>query len=258
MSSVQIYLKAQDGSEPDWLANIEGGLISRYSKLIGDMIAELEEPQLVYRIVLDGPEFNSIKFVVEAVVEAAVNDLPLKINIGPRGITQAVKIHRAIKCLIIEPEQTAFVAKLQNLLAKTLVARTQLLMVWAAYSTPGNAHAKLCETMIQTTAFKVVNDDKVKPGQKTQLFEAAQSQPALFAVLDAKINALKESKRVRDIIEAKNAAKKEKQRRAIVEARRLAEEQRVAAEEQRRAQAEELERARAEAWDGFASGAAGW
>jgi hypothetical protein len=258
MSSVQIYLKAQDGSDPEWIANIEGGLIARYSKLIRDMIAEWEEPQLVYRIVLDGPDFYSAKFVLEAVVEAAVNDLPLKIALGPRGITQAVKIHRAIKCLIIEPEQTAFVAKLQNLLAKTLVTRTQLLMVWAAYSMPGNAHAKLCETMIQTTAFKVVNDDKIKPGQKTQLFEAAQSQPALFNVLDAKINTLKESKRVREIIEAKNAAKKEKQRRAIMEARHLAEEQRVAAEEQRRAQAEELERARAEAWDGFASGAAGW
>ena len=253
MSSVQIFLKSQDGSEPKWIANIEGGLIARYSKLIRDMIAELEEPQLVYRIVLDGPEFNSIKFVLEAVVEAAVNDLPLKINIGPRGITQAVKIHRAIKCLMIEPEQTAFVAKLQHMLATNLVTRGQLLMVWAAYSTPGNAHAKLCETMIQTTAFKVVNDDKVKPGQKQELFEAAQTQPALFNVLDAKINALKESKRVREIIEAKNAAKAEKKR---VAAHAVAVATRVA-NEMRRAQVEEQRRALAEAMDGLVSKAAG-
>lgn len=253
MSSVQMYLKAQDGSEPDWLANIEGGLIARYSKLIRDMIAKWDEPQLFYKIILNGPEFNAIKFVLEAVVEAAVNDLPLKINIGPRGITQTVKIHRAMKCLMIEPEQTAFVAKLQHLLATTLVTRSQLLMVWAAYSTSGNAHAKLCETMIQTTAFKVVNDDKVKPGQKTQLFEAARTQPALFDKLDAKIKALKDSKKVRGIIDGKRAAKEEKQRVAA----RAAELARRAVEEQRRAQAEEQRRALVEAMDGLVSEAAG-
>jgi hypothetical protein len=46
-------------------------------------------------------------------------------------------------------------------------------------------------------AYRIVNDDKVKPAQKKQLFEASQTQPDFFAALNTKIDQLREGQAVR-------------------------------------------------------------
>jgi anthranilate/para-aminobenzoate synthase component I len=172
-----------------------------------------------------------------------------------------LRIHRAIKCLKIEPEQDGVVNHIQVLLTTTLVTRDQMIAVYLAYSGPNNPHHKLYEMMVQTTAYKIVNDDKVKPGQKKQLFEASQTQPDLFAALNTKIEQLKASKKFRllddeakqGVKEAKRDNRKERRKAEQEKKRRASQEGKVA----RRLAREEFERAQAEAWKEITEGVEG-
>jgi hypothetical protein len=48
-----------------------------------------------------------------------------------------------------------------------------MIAVYYAYSGADNPHLKLYEMTVQTTAYKIVNDDKITPAQTKQLFEAS-------------------------------------------------------------------------------------
>jgi hypothetical protein len=260
MSNVQVFLHNEDGSE-DWIGNLPGDVLKSHSKLFRELIASKDTPEVIYRIAVTGPEFNAIRFVLQEVDAAAVKKQDLAINLGARGISAALRIHRAIKCLKIEPEQDGVVNHIQVLLTTTLVTRDQMIAVYLAYSGANNPHQKLYEMMIQTTAYKIVNDDKVKPAQKKQLFEASQTQPDLFAALNAKIDQLKASKKFRGLDEEqKQAAKqgkrdnrKERRKADQEKKRRAAQEGKVA----RRLAREEFERDQAEAWKDITEGVEG-
>jgi hypothetical protein len=77
--------------------------------------------------------------------------------------------------------------------SQLLIDNPELNDEWShAYSDPKNPPVKLYDLMIQTTAYKIVNDEKVKPAQKKQLFEASQTPPDVFAALNTKIDQLRE------------------------------------------------------------------
>jgi hypothetical protein len=219
MSSIQIFHKADDGEET-LVVVIDGDLIKAHSKTIREFIAAADAagtPALVYKIVLKGPSFEALRFVVNQIVEAAKNKKVLDIKPRPRGISQLCRIHRAIKCLYVEPKQTSIPTQINGLLSNYLVTRTEMLAVHDAYGQEGHPYHKLFTTMVNTTAWKFMNGE-IKEGQLKQLIEATQTQPSLDFALRAKMTELEEKKRVRAIIAAKRAAKAEKQRLAALEA----------------------------------------
>ena len=253
MSNVQVFLKHEDGSE-DWIGNLPGDVLKSHSKLFRDLIASKDPPEPISRIAVSGPEFNAIREVLLAVNAAAENKQDLVIKLGNCGISHAMKIHRAIKCLKIEPEQEGVVNHIRYLLANTLVSRDQMIAVYLAYSGANNQHRKLYEMMVQTTAFKIVNDEKIQSGQKKQLFEASQTKPDLFNALNSKIDHLKESKKFRLLNEGEKQSVKETKRDAKRERRKVEQEKKERAADGeklvRRLAREESERAQTDNWEG--------
>lgn len=207
MSSVQI-LHRNDNGEETVVRVVDGDLIKAHSKTVRDMIAR-SEPALIYRISLIGPTFDSLSFVIEEIVKADEKKLPLSIKLGPHGIIQSCGIHRAIKCMQIEPEQLLVPKHLNGNLAHRQVTAEEMLMVHEAYCSIDNPHLKLFNVMVTTTAWNFVND-KMTDGQKKQLKQAALTQLSLDAALAVKIRELKEVKRVSKIIAEKRAAREAK------------------------------------------------
>jgi hypothetical protein len=217
MSSVQILHKDNETGEETIVIVIDGDLIKTHSKTIRDIIALKTEPEVVHKIVLKGPEYDALKYVLEQIVEAAGRKKKvLSIDLGYRSVLSSLRIHRAIKCLQIQPEQFSVPAKINSMLARELATVSEMLVVHDAYASVDNPHGKLYTTMINTIGWRFVNDEEMKDGRKTQLFQAAQTQPNLFAAVGAKIAELKEKKRDRLIIAEKRRVRDEKNRLAAL------------------------------------------
>jgi hypothetical protein len=215
MSSVQISHKDAETGNETIVIVMDGDLIKKHSKTIRDMIASKTEPELVHKIVLKGPEFEPLKYVLDQIVKGAGRKKKsLNIHMGYRGIQASLRIHRAIKCLQIQPEQTSVPAHINKQLALELVTCHEMLAVHAAYASVDNPCGKLYTTMINTIAWRFVNDEGMQIGRKRQLSQASSTQPDLFAAIDAKVNEFEEKKRVRRIIAGKRAVRDERRRLA--------------------------------------------
>jgi hypothetical protein len=254
MSNVQIFLKGEDGSE-DWIGNLAGDVLKSHSKLFRDLIASRNPPEPISRITVSGPDFNAIRDVLLAVNAAAENKQDLVIKLGGRGISHALKIHRVITCLKIEPEQEGVVSHIRYLLSNTLVSRDQMIAVYLSYSGANNQHLRLYEMMVQTTAYKFVNDESVKPAEKQQIFEASQTKPDLFNALNSKIDHLKESKKFRLLDEGEKQSAKEVKHDAKRERRKAEQEKKKRAADGEklamRLAREEFEQAQTKKWEGI-------
>ena len=216
MSSVQILHKDIETGEETVVIVIDGDLIKKHSKTVRDIIDSRTEKEVVNKIVLKGPEYDALKYVLEQIVEAAGRKKPvLAINLGHRSVLSSLRIHRAIKCLQIQPEQTGVPARINGMLSHELATVSEMLAVHAAYASVDNPHGKLYNTMLHTIAWRFVNDEEMKEGRKKQLFEAAQSQPDLFEAIGAKVREFQEKKRVRAIIAEKRRVRDEKNRVAV-------------------------------------------
>jgi hypothetical protein len=93
-------------------------------------------------------------------------------ELGWRSVQASLRIHRAIKCLQIQPEQFAAPAHINKSLARELVTCHEMLAVHAAYASVDNPHGKLYTTMINTIAWRFVNDPEMQIGRKRQLSQA--------------------------------------------------------------------------------------
>jgi vacuolar-type H+-ATPase subunit F/Vma7 len=215
MSSVQIFHSDPETGEETMVIVIDGDLIKKHSKTVRDMIASKKEPELVHKITLKGPEFDALKYVLEQIIEGAGRKKKvLNIHMGYRSIQASLRIHRAIKCLQLQPEQMGVPAYINKHLALELVTCHEMLAVHAAYASINNPHGKLYHTMINTIAWRFVNDPEMQIGRKKQLSQASATQPDLFAAISDKVNEFQEKKRVRLIIAEKRAARDEKRRLA--------------------------------------------
>ena len=213
MSSVRILHKDIETGEETVVIVIDGDLIKKHSKTVRDIIDSRTEKEVVNKIVLKGPEYDALKYVLEQIVEAAGRKKPvLAINLGHRSVLSSLRIHRAIKCLQIQPEQTGVPARINGMLSHELATVSEMLAVHAAYASVDNPHGKLYNTMLHTIAWRFVNDEEMKEGRKKQLFEAAQTQPDLFEAIGAKVREFQEKKRVRAIIAEKRRVRDEKNR----------------------------------------------
>jgi hypothetical protein len=213
MSSVQVFHKDPETGDETMVIVMDGDLAKKHSKTIRDMIASKTEPELVHKIVLKGPEFDALKWVLDQIVEGAGRKKKvLNMELGWRSIQPSLRIHRAIKCLQIQPEQFAAPAHINKSLARELVTCHEMLAVHAAYASVDNPHGKLYTTMINTIAWRFVNDPEMQIGRKRQLSQASATQPDLFAAISAKVEEFLEKKRVRLIIAEERVNRNERNR----------------------------------------------
>jgi hypothetical protein len=213
MSSVQIIHIADDGEGT--IIVMDGDLLKNHSKVVRDMIASKTVPEVIHKIVIRGPELEALKFVLEQIKKVGdkkKNKDVLNIDLGQRGVLASLRVHRAILCLQVEPEQFSVAARINNKVARELVAVQEMLSVTDAYSSINNPYGKLYTTMIHTIAWRFVNDPDMQVGRMKQLQEASATQPHLHAAIIAKIAELKEKKRIRGIIAEKRRVRDEKRR----------------------------------------------
>ena len=209
MSSVQIYHRNDNGEE-NHIANIDGDLIKRHSPTVRNLIVT-RSPATVYKITLSGPTSEALKFVVDEIERAHNNKMEdtLSITLGYRGISQSVRIHRAILCMKLQPEQPRVAAHIKGYLAHNRVTATEMLAVYDAYANVGNPHGNILNTMVNTIAWKFV-EGELSAEQINQLKAASMLRPHLDGLLTVKVKELEEAKRVREIIAKKRAVKKAK------------------------------------------------
>ena len=84
MSSVQILHKDIETGEETVVIVIDGDLIKKHSKTVRDIIDSRTEKEVVNKIVLKGPEYDALKYVLEQIVEA-VDDRQPHQGVGHHG-----------------------------------------------------------------------------------------------------------------------------------------------------------------------------
>lgn len=204
MSSVQLFHRCATGTET-LVGVINGDLIKAHSVTIRNLIAT--RPQdIIHRVTLRGPTAEGLKLVLDQ-VQALQRDEVLEISINTRNIEKAIDVHRAVECMKIEPPQHKIEGHLNGFLSHELPTPKEMIAIHNAYGAPGNAYAKVWNTMVHMIAYKWVGGD-IPQDTAIALKRAARDHPALDAALDKRVDQLEKIRKRQQEANEKRAAKK--------------------------------------------------
>ncbi|GAB7336437.1 hypothetical protein MBLNU13_g09733t1 [Cladosporium sp. NU13] len=203
MSSVQAYYR-HNGGAIDLIGVFDGDRIKAHSALIRSQIATLE-PNIIYRVYLRGPTFESLKVVLQEIDSAQVDEV-FQIAIKTRDIQKAINIHSAIQYLQVEPEQTKVVGHFHGYVSHQLVNPDEMVALYLAYGNPDGRFHKIFEVMIQDIAWRYLQGT-IPRRQGDLLKEASLRYPAIDAAISAKIVELRREKQRKEEQARKKAAR---------------------------------------------------
>lgn len=203
MSSVQVYYR-HNGGAMDLVGVYDGDRIKAHSALIRNEIATLE-PNIIYRVYLRGPTFESLKVVLQEIDKAHADEV-FQITIKTRDIQKAINIHSAIQYLQVEPEQTKVVGHFHGYVSHQLVNPDEMVALYLAYGNPDGRFHKIFQVMIHDIAWRYL-EDQIPGRQGDLLKQAALRYPAIDAAISAKVAELRREKERKEEQARKKAAR---------------------------------------------------
>ena len=183
MSSVQVFYR-HNGGATDLVGVYDGDRIKAHSARIRNEIATLE-PNIIYRIYVRGPTFESLEVVLQEIDKAKADEV-FQIIIKTRDFQKAINIHTAIQYLQVEPEQSRVVGHLHGYITHQLVNPDEMVAVYLTYGNPHHLFHKVFTVMLHDIAWRQVKG-RIPQWQGDLLKEASLRYPALDIAIKNKV-----------------------------------------------------------------------
>ena len=190
MSSVQVFYR-HDGGATDLVGVYDGDRIKAHSARIRSEIATLE-PNIIYRVYIRGPTFESLKVVLQEIDKAQADEV-FQITIKTRDLKKAINIHSAVQYLQVEPEQTKVVGHLHGYISHQLVNPDEMVAVYLAYGDRNRRFHKVFEVMVHDIAWRYLEGNI--PQRQGDLLKAATLRyPAIDTAIKDKVIEIRREK----------------------------------------------------------------